>query len=107
MTVSGTSFFFKKTADILTPQADVLLTFVPFRDPTCALNMERLLEARISSAVDLRRSLGLPSANTNAYRLINSEGDRYMPNLPMEVGTMFESSIEILFVQHGFFYVVG
>ncbi|KAG2648848.1 hypothetical protein PVAP13_1NG067800 [Panicum virgatum] len=46
------------------------------RDPTCALNMERLLEARISSAVDLRRSLGLPSANTNAYRLINSEGDR-------------------------------
>ena len=76
MTVSGTSFFL--TADILAPQADVLLTFVPFRDPTCALNMEKLLEARISSAVDLRRSLGLPSANTNAYRLINSEGDRYM-----------------------------
>ncbi|OEL16331.1 Ribosomal RNA large subunit methyltransferase I [Dichanthelium oligosanthes] len=46
------------------------------RDPTCALNMERLLKARISSAVDLRRSLGLPSADTNAYRLINSEGDR-------------------------------
>ncbi|CAD6251720.1 unnamed protein product [Miscanthus lutarioriparius] len=46
------------------------------RDPTCTLNMERLLEARISSAVDLRRSLGLPSADTNAYRLINSEGDR-------------------------------
>ncbi|TVU32782.1 hypothetical protein EJB05_24538, partial [Eragrostis curvula] len=46
------------------------------RDPTCALNMERLLEARILSAVNLRRSLGLPSANTNAYRLINSEGDR-------------------------------
>ncbi|XP_020409090.1 uncharacterized isoform X3 [Zea mays] len=46
------------------------------RDPTCALNMERLLEARISSAVGLRHSLGLPSADTNAYRLINSEGDR-------------------------------
>ncbi|KAK3156123.1 hypothetical protein QOZ80_2AG0103160 [Eleusine coracana subsp. coracana] len=46
------------------------------RDPSCALNMERLLEARISSAVDLRHSLGLPSADTNAYRLINSEGDR-------------------------------
>ncbi|KAG8069923.1 hypothetical protein GUJ93_ZPchr0006g41933 [Zizania palustris] len=46
------------------------------RDPTCALNMERLLEARILSAVDLRRSLGLPSVHTNAYRLINSEGDR-------------------------------
>ncbi|KAF8691209.1 hypothetical protein HU200_040329 [Digitaria exilis] len=46
------------------------------RDPACALNMERLLEARISSAVDLRRRLDLPSADTNAYRLINSEGDR-------------------------------
>jgi len=43
--------------------------------------MERLLEARISSAVDLRRSLGLPSADTNAYRLINSEGDRCVLNL--------------------------
>jgi 23S rRNA G2069 N7-methylase RlmK/C1962 C5-methylase RlmI len=43
--------------------------------------MERLLEARISSAVDLRRSLGLPSANTNAYRLINSEGDRSVLSL--------------------------
>jgi hypothetical protein len=40
--------------------------------------MEKLLEERISSAVDLRRSLGLPSTNTNAYRLINSEGDRYI-----------------------------
>ncbi|XP_051194688.1 uncharacterized protein [Lolium perenne] len=46
------------------------------RDPTSALNMEILLEERITSAVDLRRSLGLPSTNTNAYRLINSEGDR-------------------------------
>ncbi|KAM0841235.1 hypothetical protein ACQ4PT_059092 [Festuca glaucescens] len=46
------------------------------RDPTSALNMERLLEERICSAVDLRCSLGLPSTNTNAYRLINSEGDR-------------------------------
>ncbi|CAM0946576.1 unnamed protein product [Alopecurus aequalis] len=46
------------------------------RDPTSALNMERLLEERISSSVDLRHKLGLPSTNTNAYRLINSEGDR-------------------------------
>lgn len=46
------------------------------RDPSCALNMERLLEMRIDAAIELRRRLGLPSANTNAYRLVNSEGDR-------------------------------
>ncbi|XP_052178842.1 uncharacterized protein LOC127792407 isoform X2 [Diospyros lotus] len=46
------------------------------RDPSCALNMEKLLEARIHAATELRRNLGLPSASTNAYRLVNSEGDR-------------------------------
>lgn len=46
------------------------------REPTCALNMERLLEHRINVATDLRRHLRLPSINTNAYRLVNSEGDR-------------------------------
>ncbi|KAK7257001.1 hypothetical protein RIF29_30657 [Crotalaria pallida] len=45
-------------------------------DSSCALNMEKLLETRIDSAVELRGSLGLPSVDTNAYRLINSEGDR-------------------------------
>lgn len=38
--------------------------------------MDRLIETRIDAALKLRRSLGLPSANTNAYRLVNSEGDR-------------------------------
>nr|POF06688.1 ribosomal rna large subunit methyltransferase i [Quercus suber] len=46
------------------------------RNPPCALNVEKLLEARIDAARELRKSLGLPSANTNAYRLVNSEGDR-------------------------------
>ncbi|XVE74256.1 hypothetical protein DITRI_Ditri12bG0002200 [Diplodiscus trichospermus] len=46
------------------------------RDPSCALDMEKLLEARINAAMELRRGLGLPSATTNAYRLVNSEGDR-------------------------------
>ncbi|CAI9087982.1 OLC1v1022201C1 [Oldenlandia corymbosa var. corymbosa] len=45
-------------------------------DPSCALNVERLLETRIQAAIQLRRSLMLPSAYTNAYRLVNSEGDR-------------------------------
>lgn len=39
--------------------------------------MEMLLERRIDEAIELRRRLRLPSADTNAYRLVNSEGDRY------------------------------
>lgn len=54
------------------------LIFVSFRDPSCALNIEKLLETRIDAAIKLRKSLGLPSPNTNAYRLVNSEGDRYI-----------------------------
>ncbi|KAL6998861.1 hypothetical protein U1Q18_000030 [Sarracenia purpurea var. burkii] len=46
------------------------------RDTSCALNMEKLVETRIHAAIQLRRNLGLPSGNTNAYRLVNSEGDR-------------------------------
>ncbi|KAG0471541.1 hypothetical protein HPP92_016087 [Vanilla planifolia] len=46
------------------------------RDASCALDMEKLLERRLDDAIKLRRSLQLPSADTNAYRLVNSEGDR-------------------------------
>ncbi|OVA12749.1 Pseudouridine synthase/archaeosine transglycosylase [Macleaya cordata] len=46
------------------------------RDPSCALDMGKLLETRIDAAIDLRKNLGLPSTHTNAYRLVNSEGDR-------------------------------
>ncbi|KAJ4705761.1 Ribosomal RNA large subunit methyltransferase I [Melia azedarach] len=46
------------------------------KDPLCALNMKKLLQTRIDAAIKLRRRLGLPSADTNAYRLVNSEGDR-------------------------------
>ncbi|XP_074296015.1 uncharacterized protein LOC141623756 isoform X2 [Silene latifolia] len=45
-------------------------------DSSCAFNMERLLQHRINAATHLRNQLGLPSTNTNAYRLVNSEGDR-------------------------------
>ncbi|XP_047330631.1 ribosomal RNA large subunit methyltransferase I [Impatiens glandulifera] len=45
-------------------------------DPDCALNVEKLLETRLGRAIQLRKNLGLPSASTNAYRLVNSEGDR-------------------------------
>lgn len=39
--------------------------------------MEKLLDTRIDAAIELRKSLGLPSAHTNTFRLVNSEGDRY------------------------------
>lgn len=45
-------------------------------DPSSALNVEKLIERRIDAAITLRKTLGLPSASTNAYRLVNSEGDR-------------------------------
>ena len=45
------------------------------RDP---LNVEKLLDTRINAAIKLRNNLGLPSSNTNAFRLVNSEGDRYL-----------------------------
>ncbi|PKA56072.1 hypothetical protein AXF42_Ash015557 [Apostasia shenzhenica] len=45
-------------------------------DPSFALNMEKLLHKRLDAAIKLRKSLGLPSADTNAYRVVNSEGDR-------------------------------
>ncbi|XP_048228734.1 ribosomal RNA large subunit methyltransferase I [Ricinus communis] len=46
------------------------------RDPSCALNMEKLLRTRIDAAIQLRRRLRLPSTLTNAFRVVNSEGDR-------------------------------
>jgi 23S rRNA G2069 N7-methylase RlmK/C1962 C5-methylase RlmI len=39
-------------------------------------DLEHLLDIRISEAASLRQIMRLPSQNTNAYRLINSEGDR-------------------------------
>ncbi|KAL0363067.1 UNVERIFIED_CONTAM: Ribosomal RNA large subunit methyltransferase I [Sesamum calycinum] len=46
------------------------------RDPSCVLNVDKLLETRINDAVALRERLRLPSSRTDAYRLVNSEGDR-------------------------------
>jgi len=39
--------------------------------------MEKLIETRFDAAIELRKRMRLPSADTNAYRLVNSEGDRY------------------------------
>ena len=40
------------------------------------MDFEALLKARIAAAQQLRNRLRLPSAATDVYRLINSEGDR-------------------------------
>ncbi|GLI69445.1 hypothetical protein VaNZ11_014057 [Volvox africanus] len=45
-------------------------------NPAIALNVPALLQLRVRQAVELRRAMGLPRADTNVYRLINSEGDR-------------------------------
>jgi len=44
--------------------------------PGLALDVGATLRARVASAALLRSRLGLPSAATTTYRLINSEGDR-------------------------------
>ncbi|CAM6129373.1 unnamed protein product [Calypogeia fissa] len=46
------------------------------RDPSCVLDMERIIQSRVAGAVELRKQLDLPSKDTNVYRLVNSEGDR-------------------------------
>ncbi|KAK9814163.1 hypothetical protein WJX72_001460 [[Myrmecia] bisecta] len=45
------------------------------RDPTFALDLLGLVKHRIGQAKDLRRALGLVGSS-DAYRLVNSEGDR-------------------------------
>ena len=39
--------------------------------------MEKLIETRFDAAIELYKRMGLPSADTNAYQPVNSEGDRY------------------------------
>ncbi|HLF67077.1 MAG TPA: class I SAM-dependent rRNA methyltransferase [Gammaproteobacteria bacterium] len=41
-----------------------------------ASSEQDVLRLRIAQAIQLRQDLGLPNAHTNAYRLINSEGDK-------------------------------
>lgn len=41
------------------------------REPGLVLDLAALLAARVEAAVALRRTLGLPSAHTTVYRLIN------------------------------------
>eukprot|EP00981_Chlorochromonas_danica_P009618 scaffold2785_cov165-Ochromonas_danica.AAC.11 len=45
-------------------------------ESTWPLSMEEVLSHHIQSAISRRRAISLPSVHTNAYRLVNGEGDR-------------------------------
>lgn len=44
--------------------------------PQLACNVAALVLHRVQAAKQLRASLGLPSSDTNVFRLVNGEGDR-------------------------------
>lgn len=52
--------------------------------PSAGDPVSALIEGRIGAALALRRRLGLPSEATNAYRLVNSEGDG-LPGLVVDM----------------------
>ncbi|GFS36644.1 S-adenosyl-L-methionine-dependent methyltransferases superfamily protein [Actinidia rufa] len=73
------------------------------RDPSCALDVEKLLETRIHEATQMRRSLGLPSSITSAYRLVNSEGDGRAPQRLKAKGAVRRARGASKWVRHNHF----
>jgi len=63
------------------PRSKIRVRIVTRRDETVDA---ALLRARVAEAVALRAKLGLPSAETSCYRLINSEGDG-LPGVVVDV----------------------
>uniref|UniRef100_A0A7S1NN15 S-adenosylmethionine-dependent methyltransferase domain-containing protein n=1 Tax=Eutreptiella gymnastica TaxID=73025 RepID=A0A7S1NN15_9EUGL len=53
-----------------------LLSHAPEPDFRWPPDLRKLLHSKFSQAAALRQSIGLPSAETTAYRLVHSEGDR-------------------------------
>jgi 23S rRNA (cytosine1962-C5)-methyltransferase len=56
----------------INPRSQIRVRMVTQRDEAVDA---RLIAQRVEEAIALRARLGLPSAETNAYRLVNSEGD--------------------------------
>lgn len=54
------------------------------RDADGSAGLEELIRARLAGAVKLRQGLKLPCADTDAYRLVNSEGD-FLSGLTVDV----------------------
>jgi 23S rRNA (cytosine1962-C5)-methyltransferase len=63
------------------PRSQIRVRMVTTRDEAVD---EKLIARRIKEAIGLRARLLLPSAETNAYRLVNSEGDG-LPGLVVDV----------------------
>jgi 23S rRNA (cytosine1962-C5)-methyltransferase len=63
------------------PRSQIRARMVTFRDERVDA---ALIGRRIEEAIGLRQRLGLPSADTTAYRLVNSEGDA-LPGLTVDV----------------------
>ena len=76
---------------LLSPQSQIRVRLFTRRDEPLD---EAFFARRIAGAVALRRRLGLPDAATDAYRLINSEGD----GLP---GLIVDAYADALVVQFG------
>lgn len=60
---------------MLTQRAEPLDADRPDADVPEEEALRALIARRLRHAAELRRSLGLPSAETNAFRLVNAEGD--------------------------------
>ena len=59
------------------PVSQYRVRLIAMTGETCfKREIQEILRHRIEHAIQLRRSLGLPSEATSAYRLINGEGDR-------------------------------
>jgi 23S rRNA (cytosine1962-C5)-methyltransferase len=63
------------------PRSQIRARVVTFRDEAVDA---KLIARRVAEAVGLRKRLGFPSDETNAYRLINSEGDA-LPGVTVDV----------------------
>jgi 23S rRNA (cytosine1962-C5)-methyltransferase len=63
------------------PRSQIRVRMMTTRDEAVD---DKLIARRVAEAIALRARLGLPSAETNAYRLINSEGDA-LPGLVVDV----------------------
>jgi len=70
------------------PRSQIALRLMTFsRDgiaPARAPDLAAITRAHIGNAVARRRDLGLPSADTDTYRLVNAEGDA-LPGLSVDV----------------------
>ena len=69
------------------------------RDIDEELDIDKFIEKKIAQAVDLRKELGLPCENTNAYRLIHDYGD----GLPGLVADVYGENIVVELYSIGFY----